>query len=533
MLDITFRFPPLGTRLCVTKRFLVYVCLQFVFFAGQVRSDDLYSAIAHLEDLLTTEQQVIQSIHRYQSLHHDRLEELQFHHAWSSITTGEGVGNVVRRFKTMADLSWTWAFYYDRNSLLSRAIVRAMMGFLSRYTMPSDDDLSGAAVGLCRLLNTYMLTSAFLISLRSAPRPTVSDLVLIASSCLGEGYVEESLTWATAALEESVAKNAAWESAVCVLSNATYSLQNVASASDVVHKALSTAGPPERGILSKVKELYDKEIRGWTYPQGKTWQRRRSQFERSCAIALRGAPLRASSELRCKMTTNGRHPALILQPIKMEVISVDPWFVLFHDFISAQEAEEIKSHSRRHLKRATTVHQDGAMNPVPYRVSKSYFLEEHVFPAAKRVETKIFDVTGLSGSSAENFQIAHYGVGGHYITHTDYTKKDQSTLPDHHLWGNRLATVLMYLTDVKSGGATAFVEANVAVRPQRGLALFWFNMLRAEDENSEKVTEWSEPRYGDRRTSHCACPVLEGSKWIATKWFREKDQGVVKYRTPI
>ena len=65
--------------------------------------------------------------------------------------------------------------------------------------------------------------------------------------------------------------------------------------------------------------------------------------------------------------------------------------------------------------------------------------------------------------------------------------------------GNRLATVLFYMSDVEKGGATVFPTLNLTLWPEKGSAVFWFNLKR----NGE----------GDMRTQHAACPVLVGSKW--------------------
>ena len=58
---------------------------------------------------------------------------------------------------------------------------------------------------------------------------------------------------------------------------------------------------------------------------------------------------------------------------------------------------------------------------------------------------------------------------------------------------------LMQMSDVPQGGATVFPHLNVALRPKKGSAAFWYN-LHASGE-------------GDFLTRHAACPVLAGSKW--------------------
>ena len=55
------------------------------------------------------------------------------------------------------------------------------------------------------------------------------------------------------------------------------------------------------------------------------------------------------------------------------------------------------------------------------------------------------------------------------------------------------------LTDVPAGGATVFPFLGLSVRPQKGMALLWYN-LRPNGSP-------------DPLTLHSACPVLIGNKW--------------------
>ncbi|CAG2200267.1 P4HA [Mytilus edulis] len=77
--------------------------------------------------------------------------------------------------------------------------------------------------------------------------------------------------------------------------------------------------------------------------------------------------------------------------------------------------------------------------------------------------------------------------------------------------GDRIATWLFYLNDVKVGGATVFPNINTRIPVIQGGAAFWFNLLP-----SSGVT--------DNRTMHAGCPVVIGSKWVGNKWIREAGQ---------
>merc|ERR1719222_908627 len=79
---------------------------------------------------------------------------------------------------------------------------------------------------------------------------------------------------------------------------------------------------------------------------------------------------------------------------------------------------------------------------------------------------------------AEAWQMGLYGPGGHYLPHYDaFDTLDHlaftSTLPNKVWRGNRVATVMYYLSELV-GGATAFPLLGVAATPQPGTAVFWW-----------------------------------------------------------
>ena len=74
--------------------------------------------------------------------------------------------------------------------------------------------------------------------------------------------------------------------------------------------------------------------------------------------------------------------------------------------------------------------------------------------------------------------------------------------------GNRIATLLLYLSNVEAGGETIFTELNLSLPPAKGSAVFWYNLHR----NGTGVYD----------TRHASCPVIAGSKWIANRWIHER-----------
>ncbi|KAL1470184.1 hypothetical protein MTO96_040597 [Rhipicephalus appendiculatus] len=78
--------------------------------------------------------------------------------------------------------------------------------------------------------------------------------------------------------------------------------------------------------------------------------------------------------------------------------------------------------------------------------------------SAMRVYQRASLLTGLTMESAENLQVLNYATGGHYNEHTDPVDREEDE-------GERLATLLVYLSDVKQGGSTAFPEADRVAPP--------------------------------------------------------------------
>ena len=121
--------------------------------------------------------------------------------------------------------------------------------------------------------------------------------------------------------------------------------------------------------------------------------------------------------------------------------------------------------------------------------------------------------------ASEAYQVANYGLGGQYTPHPDAigyhnpSKENERSLHKaakyYSLVGDRLATFMVYLSNVYFGGGTVFPLINVGNQASSGSALFWKNM------------------YSDGKTDylsvHGGCPVLVGSKWITNKWIQYYD----------
>ncbi|XP_071744100.1 prolyl 4-hydroxylase subunit alpha-1-like [Lepeophtheirus salmonis] len=75
--------------------------------------------------------------------------------------------------------------------------------------------------------------------------------------------------------------------------------------------------------------------------------------------------------------------------------------------------------------------------------------------------------------------------------------------------GNRIATLMLYLSNV-DGGGTAFTDIGKVAYPRKGSSVFWFNLF-SDGEIDINLT-------------HGACPTMYGVKWVLNKWIRSYGQ---------
>ncbi|NXO90080.1 P4HA3 hydroxylase, partial [Certhia brachydactyla] len=218
--------------------------------------------------------------------------------------------------------------------------------------------------------------------------------------------------------------------------------------------------------------------------------------------------------LSCSYETNSS-PYLLLQPAKKEMVWIQPYVALYHDFITDAEAEIIKGLAGPWLQRSVVASGE-KQQKAEYRISKSAWLKDTADPVVRALERRIAAVTGLDlrPPYAEYLQVVNYGLGGHYEPHFDHATSTKSPLYRMKS-GNRIATVMIYLSAVEAGGSTAFIYANFSVPVVKNAALFWWNLRRNGN--------------GDGDTLHAGCPVLAGDKWVANKWIHEHGQ---EFRRP-
>ncbi|KTF67320.1 2OG-Fe(II) oxygenase [Sphingomonas sp. HT-1] len=142
-----------------------------------------------------------------------------------------------------------------------------------------------------------------------------------------------------------------------------------------------------------------------------------------------------------------------------------------------------------------------------YRTSDSSDLYRWA-PEVQAIDDRIAHLLGIPPENAETMQGQRYALNQQFRAHCDYFHETSSywdTIVE--TGGQRTWTAMAYLNDVEEGGATWFPRAGIRFKPKRGLLVMWNNM-----------TADGSPNYD---TLHEGMRVVEGTKYIITKWFRE------------
>lgn len=133
-------------------------------------------------------------------------------------------------------------------------------------------------------------------------------------------------------------------------------------------------------------------------------------------------------------------------------------------------------------------------------------------PQIRIVERRLSDLLGIDLAWSETVQGQRYTPGQEYREHCDWFDIGAAYWKDERLrGGQRSWTAMAYLNDVEEGGETEFIKLGFAIPPQKGSLVFWNNA------NPDGTT--------NPDTLHAAKPVVRGTKYVITKWFRTRRWG--------
>jgi prolyl 4-hydroxylase len=215
-------------------------------------------------------------------------------------------------------------------------------------------------------------------------------------------------------------------------------------------------------------------------------------------------------------------------PIPFQVLSWKPRALYFPNFASPEKCEAIIRLAKTKLRPSTLALRKGETEETTkgVRTSSGTFLSASQDPSGTLawVEKKIAKVTMIPREHGEAFNVLRYELGQHYASHYDAFNPaeygPQKT--------QRVASFLLYLSDVEEGGETMFPFENGAnmdigydyekciglkVKPRKGDGPLFYSLM---------INGTIDPT-----SLHGSCSVIKGEKWVATKWIRDKEEGSI------
>ncbi|XP_027150393.1 probable prolyl 4-hydroxylase 3 [Coffea eugenioides] len=195
-----------------------------------------------------------------------------------------------------------------------------------------------------------------------------------------------------------------------------------------------------------------------------------------------------------------------------EVLSSEPRASIFHNFLSKEECEYLINLAKPRMSRSKVLDPNtGQTGHSSSRTSTRMHLKRGHDEVVRDIERRIANYTSIPVENGEGLSVINYEVGQKFEPHHDV---------------HRMATLLMYLSDVEEGGETYFPNAiakrkccrfpgctkrrGLYVKPKMGDALFFWTL------KPDRITVDPSSLHGGR-------PVIRGDKWACIKWMHAEE----------
>ena len=132
--------------------------------------------------------------------------------------------------------------------------------------------------------------------------------------------------------------------------------------------------------------------------------------------------------------------------------------------------------------------------------------------AVAHLDAMLGELSGIAPEFGEPLQGQRYAPGQEFKAHTDYFDPHGADFERFcTVSGQRTWTFMIYLNAVEAGGATRFKVIDKTIQPEPGKLVCWNN--RRPDGTVNPCT------------LHHGMKVRKGTKYVITKWFRERPWG--------
>ena len=205
----------------------------------------------------------------------------------------------------------------------------------------------------------------------------------------------------------------------------------------------------------------------------------------------------------------------------MNTISNDPYVYYIDNFLTDEECDFIIEKSKKNLKLAGVSYlnkdkEQFKTGSYKGRTNSSYWMEHDKYPESLKICKKIAKQLKCNYKHFESFQVIQYNENEHYDYHYDAYDKNETEKYKKYCGqrGNRIKTVLVYLSDVEEGGGTGFnslpdYDSPIEIQAKKGRMVVFYNL---KDDGSLHPG-----------TRHAGLPVIQGETWAFNLWLRERE----------
>ncbi len=201
-------------------------------------------------------------------------------------------------------------------------------------------------------------------------------------------------------------------------------------------------------------------------------------------------------------------PHLMTFPGMRRVLSDGIELVSLRHFLTPAECAGLVERIDARRRPSTLADANG---DTAFRTSETCDLD-HSDHLVRALDAKLAWISGIDPAHGEPLQGQRYEVGQEFKPHTDYFEPDGVDYERYcAISGQRSWTFMVYLNDVSAGGGTRFSEINRTFQPERGMLLAWNNRTASG--------------HGNPATLHHGMAVRKGTKYVITRWYRERPWG--------
>jgi prolyl 4-hydroxylase len=183
-----------------------------------------------------------------------------------------------------------------------------------------------------------------------------------------------------------------------------------------------------------------------------------------------------------------------------ERLSESPEVTFLPRLFSSAECDYLKLVAEPHYQPSTVYDSSRVLRRDPIRTSDGaaihWLIED---PAVHALNRRLAAASGSRAEQGEAIQILRYRPGEEYRPHFDFVRSSEN---------QRSWTALVWLNHDYQGGETCFLRTGLKVKGVKGDAIFFRNA--GADGGPDPMSE------------HAGLPVTSGTKYLASRWIREK-----------